>query len=98
MQHISFAVVYIVIFGLSSSNFLDCHLQDTAYREIRRLFPSEWKRANCGGFFVGKKFVGYTMFDNNYGGKMRKMSKTVPKIDNYERVPYDPSNYVKWHH
>ncbi|XP_003244123.1 uncharacterized protein LOC100574271 [Acyrthosiphon pisum] len=111
MQHISFAVVYIVIFGLSSSNFLDCHLQDTAYREIKRLFPSEWKRAsnlggrlmcqldsrNCGGFFVGKKFVGYSMFDNNYG-KMRKNSKTESKIDNYEDVPYDSSNYVKWRH
>eukprot|EP00102_Acyrthosiphon_pisum_P022156 XP_016659366.1 PREDICTED: uncharacterized protein LOC100574271 isoform X2 [Acyrthosiphon pisum] len=93
MQHISFAVVYIVIFGLSSSNFLDCHLQDTAYREIKRLFPSEWKRA----FFVGKKFVGYSMFDNNYG-KMRKNSKTESKIDNYEDVPYDSSNYVKWRH
>lgn len=43
-------------------------------------------------FFVGKKFVGYTMFDNNYGGKMRKMSKTVPKIDNYERVSL---SYIK---
>lgn len=32
------------------------------------------------------------MFDNNYGGKMRKMSKTVPKIDNYERVSL---SYIK---
>lgn len=33
MKHISFAVVYIVIFGLSSSNFLDCHLQGITFNK-----------------------------------------------------------------
>ncbi|KAL4107441.1 hypothetical protein QTP88_017783 [Uroleucon formosanum] len=96
-------IKYLIIIIISPFN--------TAYREIKRLFPSEWKRAsnlggrlmcqldsrNCGGFFVGKKFVGYSMFDNNYG-KMRKNSKTEPKIDNYEDIPYNSRNYIKWHH
>ncbi|KAL5236198.1 hypothetical protein ACI65C_003608 [Semiaphis heraclei] len=67
--------------------FLISHV-DTAYREIKRLFPLEWKRA----FFVGKKFVGYSMFDNNYG-KMRKNSKTEPKIDNYEDTMFINKQY-----
>ncbi|XP_025424495.1 uncharacterized protein LOC112693584 isoform X2 [Sipha flava] len=107
MKHISFVVVYIIIFGLSSSNFLDCHLQDTAYREIKRFFPLEWKRAsNLGGklmcqldsrFFVGKKFVGHAMLDDNYS-KIRKNSKMQQAIIKYETVPYGSNNYEKWNY
>ncbi|XP_050525251.1 uncharacterized protein LOC126896482 isoform X4 [Daktulosphaira vitifoliae] len=110
MKYINFVIAYIIMFGLFSSNFLDCHVQgiyqstDTAYRELRRFFPMEWKRANNLGsrmcqldsrFYVGKKFVGYTMFDN--GRKMqRKSSKIQRSFKNYEVVPYDSYEPLKW--
>lgn len=43
MKHISFAVAYIIIFGLSSSNFLDCHLQGI---EIQFFFYKKLKAFN----------------------------------------------------
>ncbi|XP_050525250.1 uncharacterized protein LOC126896482 isoform X3 [Daktulosphaira vitifoliae] len=99
MKYINFVIAYIIMFGLFSSNFLDCHVQgiyqstDTAYRELRRFFPMEWKRANNLGsrFYVGKKFVGYTMFDN--GRKMqRKSSKIQRSFKNYE-VTFEKFSY-----
>lgn len=43
------------------------------------------KKIICFQFFVGKKFIGHSMFDNNYS-KIRKNSKRQKEIINYEIV------------
>ncbi|XP_050420818.1 uncharacterized protein LOC126833474 isoform X3 [Adelges cooleyi] len=97
MKYINFAIACIIMFGFSSTVFLDCHLQDTAYREIRRFFPVEWKRA----FYVGKKFVGYSAFDN-YSKMQRKSRKLQRSFNNNYQVvsdPYESNEYLlKWNH
>ncbi|XP_050420809.1 uncharacterized protein LOC126833474 isoform X2 [Adelges cooleyi] len=108
MKYINFAIACIIMFGFSSTVFLDCHLQDTAYREIRRFFPVEWKRAsNLGSrmcqldsrFYVGKKFVGYSAFDNY--SKMQRKSRKLQRSfnNNYQVDPYESNEYLlKWNH
>ncbi|VVC42401.1 Hypothetical protein CINCED_3A007315 [Cinara cedri] len=98
MKHISLAaVVYVVIFGLSSFNFLDCHLQDITFRNNLRIQAEFMKRAMCTmdvRYYIGKKFWPNYLYTPD---RTKRNMRTHRGIYNYEEAPYNSNIYRRSH-